>query len=285
MPFDQARLHALQDRLVTPADVHAALRQYPDLSFEALFSLLAHRTRQHVKKQKSAARRNHEPLTPDLIKAFERGVRLAAIAEDERLPVSELIRLMMPGMKDRILHARPGRGELKLKELLQEPRLIKSEWREQILTAIDDDALCSPASDEAARLTGLEYEHVLLRKLSARAIPYRTEEQLRQLGTYKTPDVELQIPIAVNGRIVNWIDSKAMFADRVTHSEHHAQFRSYVNRFGPGMVIYWFGFVDSLPETEDVVIADCFPDAAQIETCAPLGTERAALSSWDASRT
>lgn len=246
--------------LSTTGDVHAALRRHPELSYDALFSHLAQRTRQHVKKQKSAARRNHGRTTPDLVNALERGTPLGAIAADELLPVSELLRLMLPGLRERnILLPRPGRPELKLKDLLLEPQIIKEQWRGQILAAIDEDILCSPASDEAARLTGLEYEHILLRKLAARGIPFRTEEQLRLIGTHKTPDVELQVPAEVGGRIVNWIDSKAMFADRSAHAEHQKQFRSYVNRFGPGMVIYWFGHVDSLPHDDDVVVAGGFP--------------------------
>lgn len=253
----------------TTGDLHAALCKHPELSYDALFSQLAQRTRQHVKKQKSAARRNHGRTTPDLIDALERGKPLAVIAEDELLPVSELLRLMLPGLRERsILLPRPGRQELKLKDLLVEPQIIKEQWRAQILAAIDEDSLCSPASDEAARLTGLEFEHILLRKLASRGIPFRTEEQLRLIGTHKTPDVELQIPIDVGGRMVNWIDSKAMFADRSAHAEHHKQFRSYVNRFGPGMVIYWFGYVDSLPHDDDVVIADDFPTT--FGTSAPL---------------
>jgi hypothetical protein len=284
MPLDQARLHALlplQGRLASTADVHAALRTHPDLSYESLFSLLAHRTTQHVKKQKSVAERKHGRLTPDLIEALEDGKALAGIAEDELLPVSEAVRLMLPGLRDRILHSRPGQPDPKLKELLIEPRQIKERWRESILAAIDDDPLCSPASDEASRLIGLEYEHVLLRKLRCRGIPFHTEQQLRQLRTHKTPDVELQMPIAVGGRVVNWIDSKAMFADRAAHAEHQKQFRSYVNRFGPGMVIYWFGHVDSLPQSTDVVVADCFPD--DCDTCAPGSPpDRASMESWSA---
>ncbi len=37
------------------------------------------------------------------------------------------------------------------------------------------------------------------------------------------------------------------------------QFRQYVNRFGPGMVIYWFGYVQDIPFEESILITDAFP--------------------------
>ena len=43
------------------------------------------------------------------------------------------------------------------------------------------------------------------------------------------------------------------------------QFSKYVNRYGPGMVIYWFGFVEELQDAaSDLVLADGFPAATDI---------------------
>ena len=65
------------------------------------------------------------------------------------------------------------------------------------------------------------------------------------------------MPIGVVGRdgnahVVNWIDSKAMFGDNHTHFTHNgAQLRGYVNRFGPGMVVYWAGVVDTIGQVAE----------------------------------
>ena len=74
-----------------------------------------------------------------------------------------------------------------------------------------------------------------------------TEEELRGEGKSKTPDVLLTVPIGfyVNGtwRVVRWIDSKALFCDPVTHKyEVSKQAEGYVHRYGPGCVVYWFGW-------------------------------------------
>lgn len=57
------------------------------------------------------------------------------------------------------------------------------------------------------------------------------ERALRQRGFDKTPDLKLEVPIAVDGHIVNWIESKASFGDEITHSKYlEEQFWSYRNR-------------------------------------------------------
>ena len=61
--------------------------------------------------------------------------------------------------------------------------------------------------------------------------------------------------------IINWIDSKAMFGDPTTHNDNKKQLQGYVNRYGPGMVIYWFDFVNELVnnDVDDILICKDFP--------------------------
>lgn len=48
-------------------------------------------------------------------------------------------------------------------------------------------------------------------------------------------------------RVVHWIDSKALFGDARSHSQHlEGQYRQYADRYGPGMVVYWAGFCSGL---------------------------------------
>ena len=111
-------------------------------------------------------------------------------------------------------------------------------------------------------------------------IPFETETDLRGRGTSRTPDILLSCPMGVlvpkadgtgkEWKIICWIDSKvrthgkriprlhslhllslidtsldycqAMFGDVSTHQTSVLpQAEAYVHRYGPGMVLYWFG--------------------------------------------
>ncbi|KAF1332590.1 Zinc finger, c2h2, partial [Globisporangium splendens] len=136
----------------------------------------------------------------------------------------------------------------------------------EVRECIDRDKYCSPLADRIRHNMGVEYEYLLLEKLRSRKLVYESEDVLREKGLSKTPDVRLLLPIGVRDshgvlRVVNWIDSKAMFGDRHTHeTENAGQLQGYVNRYGPGMVIYWFGHVANLSTDSDVVITHEFPN-------------------------
>lgn len=125
------------------------------------------------------------------------------------------------------------------------------------------DNLYGPIADAMGISAGIEYELKLQNYLTERNLAYSDEEHLRSRGYDKTPDVKLEVPIAVNGFVINWIESKARFGNMEIHQKHiKEQFLSYWNRFGPGLVIYWHGFLDNLhqPSEKRFIIMDHFPE-------------------------
>eukprot|EP00934_Nitzschia_sp_Nitz4_P004059 Nitzschia sp. Nitz4//scaffold150_size53981//12331//13028//NITZ4_006672-RA/size53981-augustus-gene-0.33-mRNA-1//1//CDS//3329537056//4049//frame0 len=117
---------------------------------------------------------------------------------------------------------------------------------QEVMEVLAVDPLHGPHHDHRRRMVGIEYEVLLEQRLTAMGIPFETESNLREKGSSKTPDIVLQIPIGVRvgseWRVVCWIDSKAMFGDSFSHNKQVLpQAESYVHRFGPGMILYWFG--------------------------------------------
>ncbi|CAJ1936047.1 unnamed protein product [Cylindrotheca closterium] len=117
----------------------------------------------------------------------------------------------------------------------------------EVQEAVRSDPLYGPDHDRARHSIGVEYEVALERALKIMDIPFETESQLREKGSARTPDVLLKTPVAFRDtsgewKVVCWIDSKAMFGDVETHGRTVLpQCETYIHRFGPGMIVYWFG--------------------------------------------
>ena len=127
------------------------------------------------------------------------------------------------------------------------------------LGGVAADQLQGPRVDVIKQITGEEFEYILGEILTNAGVPFLTEDDLRNKGNAKTPDVKLEVPLLIDGHVVQWIDSKAKFGDLSTFkAEAEGQFRSYINRYGPGLVVYWCGFVTDLCD-EDATFADGTP--------------------------
>ncbi|XP_064622730.1 CDAN1-interacting nuclease 1-like [Lineus longissimus] len=151
-----------------------------------------------------------------------------------------------------------------LAQMMKDTSLIKDPVlaREVDICILDDD-FYGPIVDSIRHSIGHEYEFLLKKKVDEKGLSYLDEDQMRARGYDKTPDVKLEVPISIDGHVVNWIESKASFGDEVSHRGYlKDQFWSYWNRFGPGLVIYWFGFIDELDTNRDkgILLKDHFPE-------------------------
>jgi hypothetical protein len=134
--------------------------------------------------------------------------------------------------------------------------------------AVGGDVVCGPASDAARHAAGAAAERKLYAALDAAGVAYWTEAALRRGGFHKTPDARLQVPVAVRGRLVCWVDSKATFGDARGHAAGaRDQFAQYVNRFGPGLVVYWHGHLAALEAgaaAEGLLLVNDFPGEEEL---------------------
>uniref|UniRef100_A0A3B5AJX4 CDAN1-interacting nuclease 1 n=1 Tax=Stegastes partitus TaxID=144197 RepID=A0A3B5AJX4_9TELE len=150
-----------------------------------------------------------------------------------------------------------------LNSMLKEPSLIPDPiLAKNIYQCTINDCCYGPLVDCIKHAIGQEHEVLLRDKLNERNLSFLDENQLRAMGYDKTPDIILEVPVAVEGHIVHWIESKASFGDDHSHRTYlNEQFWSYWNRFGPGLVIYWYGFIGELDCQRDrgILLKDCFP--------------------------
>ncbi|XP_058255923.1 CDAN1-interacting nuclease 1 isoform X3 [Hemibagrus wyckioides] len=147
--------------------------------------------------------------------------------------------------------------------MLREPSLIPDvHLARHVEQCTINDCCYGPLVDCIKHAIGQEHEEILREKLRERNLSFVDENQLRAKGYDKTPDIILEVPIAVEGHVVHWIESKASFGDEHSHHTYlNEQFWSYWNRFGPGLVIYWYGFIAELDCQRDrgILLKDCFP--------------------------
>lgn len=157
-----------------------------------------------------------------------------------------------------------------VKELLKDTNLIPNgKLAFEVWRACLEDENCGYYSDCIKSAVGNEYEKRLKQNLRRLGISFQDEHDLRNSGYDKTPDVVLDVPFATkDGAIINWIESKALFGSDENHVNYlKDQLRCYWNRFGTGLVIYWFGFISDLrisSLTEGIWIDEAFPEDDQI---------------------
>lgn len=119
--------------------------------------------------------------------------------------------------------------------------------------AIAMDPIFAPSADAVRHSLGVDLEARLHTFLRDEKIAFWSESALKSRHYPKTPDALLLYPIAIecNGRwrTVCWFESKGVFGDPEYHEEYmRGQLVPYYNRFGPGAVIYWPGFLDEIAE-------------------------------------
>lgn len=234
--------------------------EYPSCKFcfVALSSLRSQIMIRNLKWESSAI----EKILPSIIKRVESGEKLFQIAKNNGFSSYKLAKAYM----NKVLKVR-----VPVSSFIESPLSVINDIAliKDLLNCFAQDLTCSHEISQLSECSGREYEEFLIENLIRLHMCFETEVDLRSRGKPKTPDILFLIPMATKTPyskqsyvLVNWIDSKAFFADELTYSEHLEQFKAYTNRYGRGMVIYWHGFVDSLLTTaqDSIVITDSFPD-------------------------
>jgi hypothetical protein len=170
-----------------------------------------------------------------LRRSWERGESFVNIAERLDFP---------PVLTAMIVLRNMGTGRKAFRRLLHRPEDAPTpRLRKEIAEVVAADPIYSPEGHSIQRKRGLEAERQLADFLNSLGVEYRREKELR--AEYpKTPDFLLNDPVHVRGFQVNWIESKATFGDWVElRTNFRKQLSAYRSLFGPGMVVYWYGYI------------------------------------------
>eukprot|EP00897_Mesotaenium_endlicherianum_P006631 jgi/Mesen1/5997/ME000304S05015 len=270
------------------------LQAWPGLHFETVVAITSQESSKYIRQN------HHKFRAPHQITQYAEGDDILEISAAYSVPPSILARFLLENLVKIPKHSlgaiikdpsRLPEGPYKysfLKQHTIDPDAVESDraetavsvevpqerLRKDLYRCTENDTVSSPSVEMIRRITGIEYEGLMCSKLRELGIPFQSEEELRAAGFSKTPDAKLHVPIGVLGRTVWWIDSKASFGDEYNHRMNASeQFQRYVNRFGPGLVIYWFGYIDDLNDHPDVLLLDHFPSQEEIYCLPTLSVE------------
>ena len=222
------------------SSLDSILKQF-DVSKNTILAIYSQHIQRKLKKLSYIC--NEEQVKQDFVCQYK-----SKVATDEKVICSLAAELGLPPVLLGRIILEHVQGENPSSSLLKDPLSITNPiLRNQIIFCLENDYFCGPNIDMIKKMMGEEYEYVLKDQLTLMNISFKDENILREQGYDKTPDFLLTVPIAVDGVVINWIESKASFGDEYTHKQYlREQYWSYWNRFGSGLIIYWFGFIDEL---------------------------------------
>eukprot|EP00884_Botryococcus_braunii_P014913 jgi/Botrbrau1/23422/Bobra.0051s0065.2 len=238
--------------------------------FDELLRVLA--SNKHVCVQAHAVAKNFGYIDGEPLETLAAGFDCPPCYLLRRLIEVQTAKNHLPGVSNRWLKPSkvmrcPGDMLIKMEDASPADVKFAHRWSADLAKFASIDPQHSAYGDVLRYTSGKQMEAVLYGKLRALQVPLWTEQQLRHMGYHKTPDVYLQVPIMLKGRLVHWIDSKAAFGSPKLHDQQmEQQYRKYIDRFGPGAVIYWFGYVLELQTEgpEDLLLLDSFPLPSEV---------------------
>ncbi|KAG8223207.1 hypothetical protein J437_LFUL003558 [Ladona fulva] len=261
--YDCVSKYALFDSRSCRSMLKEKFPEVPDCALGGIMSLYYQRQMKFTLNKKLSKINQLYTRYKNAVEAGERPGILLRMAQEIEVCPSLLARAIL----EKHFEAKDENGKevsrSYISGLMKDANLIKNHVLSyEVYLCVLHDEEYGPISNAINHSIGVEYELKLQRLVRDLKIPFHDENHLRASGYDKTPDVKLEIPIAIDGFIVNWIESKASFGDEESHKGIlKKQLLSYVNRFGSGMVIYWFGYVDRITQDngKQIIIRNSFP--------------------------
>lgn len=234
----------LYDSLVHPEDVKRLQAEgYDERLLETLYTQKVSRD---VKKRYHMVKSNSAKMLRD----WNNGKSFVEISRYYKFP--PILTMMLIFQENRT-------SKKQFWEYIRDPDLLESPVAAaEVRDAVKRDIVYSPEANDRQKERGQWGEGLLQGWLDSQGIEYMTENDIRdEEGSSKTPDCLLKEPMMYNGRIIRWIESKASFGDSVEFRfNSRKQLIPYTEIFGPGVVVYWTGYVNGMECPKDIYLED-----------------------------
>jgi len=189
---------------------------------------------------------------PALIGKWMQGTRITDIARNENFS---------PILTASIMLQHTGLSKKQFRNYMNAPEaVVDRRLRSDLQDALKEEIIYSPDGARIQYERGKDVERIVKKWLDMRKVTYITEYDAKKGEYTKTPDFKLEAPIKIQNKWLNWVECKASFGDEVEYRRDYLkQLNHYVSLFGAGMVVYWYGYIEDMPNhlrDDNIVMAD-----------------------------
>lgn len=229
--MNEQKYKKIYDKLKCVEDINRISKAY-SVNTGAISNILHQKTVRNVMKYHSRMVNK----APTLVRSWKRGDTILELARKYNFPPVLLASIILKEMG------------YKSKTVVKNPHVLEDKrLRYELIKANDVDFCYSPRAHSVQSGQGRMGEELIREWLINCDLEFVTESDMNKGSNTKTPDFLLSEPFKVDGIDVKWIESKAVFADKKEHNRYQLkQFSFYEDLFGPGMVVYWYGFLDTI---------------------------------------
>ncbi|MEZ5335716.1 MAG: C15orf41 family protein [Methanolobus sp.] len=238
MRMDIETFNLINARLESVDDVKNVAKEFSQ-PIGAIHSILNQKVVTNVKRNFSKVKSKG----PRHLRQWKKGKSIIEIARKNNIPPTLMVSMLLKEM------GIPKKGFIRNLEDQPDGRL-----KREVIAAMESDYFFSPRAHELHAEKGDLGEYILATWLDEKGLGYRSEDDLREEGSTKTPDFLLDRELEVDGVSVSWIESKALFGDEKEHEYYiKKQFREYEELYGIGMIVYWYGYIDTLSYNGNII--------------------------------
>ncbi|KAJ8934178.1 hypothetical protein NQ314_013532, partial [Rhamnusium bicolor] len=210
------------------------IKKYPQQNYDTLYSILSLEYQKRMKCNHVKTQINKNKYWDLYKKGIDNGDSpgiIVRMAEQFDIAPCLIARLMLNRYFEMLETSETKDHSVNVNIYLRDTCLIPdADFAYEVFLCTLYDNMYSPLIETMKASLGQQYEIKLHKEVVKLGLAFRDEEHLRKYGYDKTPDCKLEVPVAADGFVINWIESKALFGDEDAHRDYMKnQYLSYWN--------------------------------------------------------